>query len=41
MDSCDNPCSCWLSLEGMNLADLKAALAPDFDVQPAREGGGL
>lgn len=27
MDSAANPCPCWVSLEGMSMADLKATFA--------------
>jgi len=36
MDAMDAPCPCWVSLEGMNLADLKGVLARgDLEVTPS------
>lgn len=41
MDSLDSPCSCWVPVEGLPLADVKGLLAmADLSVQVRDEGGG-
>lgn len=36
-----NPCSCWISLEGMALADIKALFASDESDGPSLSIGGM